>query len=72
MYFLLAGVLNRLRFLTIGLSLVLLFIGGKMIGEPWVHITEVVSLSVVGGILAAALAASLAFPSPSSGSTEKP
>jgi tellurite resistance protein TerC len=70
MYFLLAGVLNRLRFLTLGLSFVLLFIGGKMIGEPWIHISEVVSLSVVGGILAVALVASLLFPSPSSRLTE--
>src|SRR6202043_3832503 len=30
MYFLLAGVLNRLRFLTVGLSFVLTFIGAKM------------------------------------------
>src|SRR6202158_4024005 len=32
MYFLLAGVLNRLRFLTVGLSFVLLFIGGGVVG----------------------------------------
>jgi tellurite resistance protein TerC len=62
MYFLLAGVLNRLRFLTVGLSFVLLFIGGKMIAEPWLHITEIVSLSVVAGILAISLTASLLFP----------
>jgi tellurite resistance protein TerC len=70
MYFLLAGVLNRLRFLTLGLSFVLLFIGGKMIAELWIHISEVVSLSVVAGILAVALVASLLFPSPNSRSTE--
>src|ERR1700685_4051858 len=34
MYFLLAGVLNRLRCLPMGLSFVLLFVGGKMIAEP--------------------------------------
>jgi tellurite resistance protein TerC len=61
MYFLLAGALNRLRFLTVGLSFVLLFIGGKMIAEPWLHIPEYISLPAVGGILLLALAASLLF-----------
>jgi tellurite resistance protein TerC len=59
MYFLLAGVLGRLRFLTAGLAIVLAFIGAKMIVEPWVHISVQASLGVVGGILLAALAASL-------------
>src|ERR1700738_876628 len=40
MYFLLAGFLNRLRYLTAGLAFVLSFIGGKMIAEPWVHIAD--------------------------------
>lgn len=59
MYFLLAGVLGRLRYLTAGLSFVLGFIGAKMIVEPWVHISVEISLAVVGGILLVALAASL-------------
>jgi tellurite resistance protein TerC len=59
MYFLLAEVLGRLRFLTTGLSVVLAFIGAKMIVEPWVHISVETSLAVVAGILLAALAASL-------------
>jgi tellurite resistance protein TerC len=59
MYFLLAGVLGRLRYLTTGLSLVLAFIGAKMIVEPWVHISVEISLAVVGGMLLVALAASL-------------
>jgi|SRR6267154_2701199 len=62
MYFLLAGMLNRLRFLTVGLSFVLSFIGAKMLAERWVSIPEHVSLLVVGGILLAALGASLLFP----------
>jgi tellurite resistance protein TerC len=62
MYFLLAGVLSRLRFLTVGLSLVLTFIGGKMIAHRWVDIPEPVSLLVVAGILLGALVASLFFP----------
>ncbi|MGB2589500.1 MAG: TerC family protein [Candidatus Acidiferrum sp.] len=59
MYFLLAGVLGRLRYLTTGLAFVLAFIGTKMIVEPWVHISVEISLAAVAGMLLAALAASL-------------
>ena len=59
MYFLLAGVLGRLRYLTTGLSFVLAFIGAKMIVEPWVHISVETSLGVVAVMLLLALAASL-------------
>src|ERR1700730_2772589 len=62
MYFLLAGVLTRLRFLTVGLSFVLTFIGAKMIAHKWVDIPEYISLMIVVGILLLALAASLLFP----------
>jgi tellurite resistance protein TerC len=62
MYFLLAGVLSRLRFLTVGLALVLAFIGAKMIAHKWVDIPEHISLLVLTGILLLALAASLLFP----------
>src|SRR5579864_2385746 len=67
MYFLLAGVLNRLRFLTVGLALVLSFIGLKMLAHHWVDLPEYVSLLVVGGILLLALGASLLFPVKSKG-----
>jgi len=59
MYFLLAGVLGRLRYLTAGLSFVLVFIGGKMIAERWMHIPVQISLAIVGGMLLIALLASL-------------
>jgi tellurite resistance protein TerC len=62
LYFLLAGVLNRLHYLTVGLSLVLLFIGAKMIAEPYLHIPDHVSLAVVAGLLLLALIGSLLFP----------
>jgi tellurite resistance protein TerC len=71
MYFLLAGFLNRLRYLTVGLAFVLTFIGGKMILEPWVHIPPLISLLVVGGILLLAIAVSLLFPEPSKDPTRK-
>jgi tellurite resistance protein TerC len=62
MYFLLAGVLNRLRFLTVGLSFVLAFIGGKMIAGHWIRLPESASLLTVAAILLLALLASLLFP----------
>ena len=62
MYFLLAGVLSRLRYLTVGLSFVLTFIGAKMIAHKWVDVPEHISLLVVAAILVLALAASLLFP----------
>lgn len=62
MYFLLAGVLGKLRFLTVGLAFVLSFIGAKMIAEHWIEIPVHISLAIVGGILLVALLASLLFP----------
>jgi tellurite resistance protein TerC len=62
LYFLLAGVIDRLRFLDEGLAVVLVFIGGKMIGERWLHIPVTVSLGVVCGVLLLALLASVLFP----------
>ena len=62
LYFLLAGIIDRLRFLDEGLAVVLVFIGAKMIGEPWVHIPVTVSLAVVGGVLLIALVASVLMP----------
>jgi len=62
LYFLLAGVIDRLRFLDEGLAIVLVFIGGKMVGERWLHIPEVLSLGVVGGVLLIALLASVLLP----------
>lgn len=65
LYFLLAGVLGRMRYLTAGLSCVLVFIGIKMIAEPWLHISVQISLSVVAAILLISLLASLRAPTKS-------
>jgi tellurite resistance protein TerC len=62
MYFLLAGILKRLRFLTVGLSAVLSFVGAKMILEPWVRVPVHISLIVVMGILSLAVLFSLVLP----------
>jgi tellurite resistance protein TerC len=62
LYFLLAGVIDRLRFLDEGLAIVLVFIGGKMIAERWIPISVGLSLGVVGGVLLIALLASVVIP----------
>jgi tellurite resistance protein TerC len=59
LYFLLAGVLDRLTYIKIGLALVLAFVGMKMIVEPWLHIPVTASLGSVAGILALATVISL-------------
>ena len=59
LYFLLSDLLKYLRYLAYGLALVLIFIGVKMVIEPWFHISVHVSLAVVGGILLLATVISL-------------
>jgi tellurite resistance protein TerC len=63
MYFLLAGVVHRFHLLRLGLSAVLVFIGGKMLvaAVGW-HVPVGVSLGVVAALLGASIAASLLFP----------
>ena len=67
LYFLLAGIIDRLRFLDEGLAVVLVFIGGKMIGEKWVRVSVDTSLAVVGGVLLVALLASVLVPASGKG-----
>ncbi len=59
LYFLLAGVMNTFYYLKFGLSLILAFIGCKMLVEDFVHVPILVSLTVVGSVLTVAIAASL-------------
>lgn len=54
-YFLLAGVLPYFRHLDEGLAVVLMFIGAKMLAEPWLHISTEASLIVVAAIIGAAI-----------------
>ncbi|HYU51539.1 MAG TPA: TerC family protein [Gemmatimonadaceae bacterium] len=64
LYFLLASVVDKFVYLKLGLSVVLIFIGAKMLLEPVVHIPIVGSLGVVGAVLAASILASLRWPRP--------
>jgi predicted tellurium resistance membrane protein TerC len=59
LYFLLAGLLERLRFLHLGLAAILGFVGSKMLFAKWVEVPVAVSLGVIVLIVLAATAASL-------------
>ena len=59
LYFLLADLLDYLRYLGIGLAVVLMFVGVKMVIERWWDISEVMSLIVVFSILMVTAALSL-------------
>jgi tellurite resistance protein TerC len=59
LYFLVAIVVSKLKYLKIGLSAVLVFIGGKMLIKHWYHVDPVISLAIVGGLIFLSTAASL-------------
>ena len=62
LYFALNGVMQLFRYLKLGLAIILGFIGVKMLIEPWVEISTVLSLVVIGGVLALAVLASTLRP----------
>ncbi|HEX2854589.1 MAG TPA: TerC family protein [Opitutaceae bacterium] len=51
LYFALSGIMQLFRFLKVGLAVILIFIGTKMLIEHWVDISTTVSLGVIGGVL---------------------
>jgi TerC family integral membrane protein len=62
LYFLLAGIVDKFVYLKLGLAVVLIFIGLKMLLESFIHIPIVASLGTVGGILGASIIASIKWP----------
>ncbi|HVS00177.1 MAG TPA: TerC family protein [Thermoanaerobaculia bacterium] len=59
LYFLLAGVMGKFRYLKLGLSAVLVFVGIKMMLVDLYKIPSPVSLAVIAALLAVAIVASL-------------
>jgi tellurite resistance protein TerC len=51
LYFVLSGMIGRFELLKYAISMILVFIGVKMVIEPWVHIDVLVSLAVIAGTL---------------------
>lgn len=59
LYFLLAGMAGRFRYLNLGLGLILGFVGVKMIIAEWYHLPIWLSLTVIAVILTVTIVASL-------------
>jgi tellurite resistance protein TerC len=62
MYFLLAGVIGKFHYLKLGLSVVLFFVGVKMLLADIYKIPIGVSLGMIAVVLGSSVAASLLFP----------
>ena len=62
LFFLLAEMLRRLRFLHLGLAALLSFAAAKMLLAPILDISPLTSLAVIAGILTLTIAASLLRP----------
>ena len=60
LYFLLAGVVDKFRYLKTGLALVLVFVGSKMLLAEFWKVPVALSLSIIGVLLGASVLASLA------------
>lgn len=62
LYFALAGVMSRFHYLKVGLSLVLVFVGVKMLLSDVLEVPTLLSLAVIAGTLAASVVFSLLKP----------
>ncbi len=59
LYFALAGLMGLFHYLKLGLSVILMFVGVKMLSSHYVHLHPAVSLGVIVSILAVSVGASL-------------
>ncbi|GMU78059.1 MAG: tellurium resistance protein TerC [Acidimicrobiia bacterium] len=59
LYFLLAGAAGKLRYLNIGLGVILAYVGVKMIVSEWYHVPTFLSLGVIAVVLAVTVWVSL-------------
>ena len=62
MYFALAGMMELFHYLHYGLSLVLIFVGAKMLVAHYYHIPTVAALGIVAGVLTISVLASVLYP----------
>jgi tellurite resistance protein TerC len=59
LFFVIAGMMDKFVYLKPGVAIILMFVGVKMLSSPWVKIPTLLSLAVIVGILATAVALSL-------------
>ena len=67
MYFALAGMMELFHYLHYGLSLVLIFVGGKMLVSHYYQIPTEIALGIVAGILIMSVVASMLHPKKTKG-----
>ncbi len=72
LYFVVAGMMQLFRYLKYGLSLILVFVGFKMIASQLIEIPVALALGVVATILLASIAASLLLPKAEARAAEDP
>lgn len=72
LYFALAGLMHRFHYLHYGLSVILIFVGSKMLLTDLLHVPILLALGVVISVLVISIVASLCFPSSSAASTPLP
>jgi len=61
-YFAIAALIRRFRYIKVSMVFILGYIGIKMIADRWFHVAPAMSLLTIGGMLAVGLAASIVFP----------
>jgi len=59
LYFVLAGAMEEFKYLEVALGVLLIGIGVKMVGHNWFHISHVVSLVAIAGIIGTGVLASV-------------
>lgn len=62
MFFLLASIADRFRYLKVGVCILLLFIGIKLLIHDWVHIDPIASLVFIIAVFAVSILASMVIP----------
>lgn len=70
LYFALAGIMRMFHYLHYGLSLILVFVGVKMLLSDVIHIRPLWALGAIGSILLISILASVFFAPPESSSAE--
>jgi tellurite resistance protein TerC len=64
LYFVLVGMMERFRYLNVGLAVILVFVGGKMLASDVYKVPVAISLGVILAVLAVTIAVSLLRPLP--------
>lgn len=72
LYFAVSGIMQLFRYLNVGLAIILVFVGLKMLASHYVDVSIKLSLGVIGSVLAASILASVLIPSQRKPGSPKP